>query len=315
MKTPERDSRRVCGNSTRDKGDASPGDRLRETRVRPAQPALGEFNRLFHDLYTARADDRLRELESGDTPVVVRMDDRLILQWQGRDLEYEITGEPYHELKAASHIPAVVFLALTDTERSTDRLAALEAGLDGLPAFDQGADAIAGITRALLEQVRSSRPSDVHEALSGYRSAVRSALQTMAREAAGMEIEALDRAMRDIEARLECNRLQQTYFVVCAGHQPRYKQLSKMYFRHWLVDAGWPESRVAHHIVYAEGKASLKEALELVRTRIIDGQLAAALFGDLASLDEDVLGDAALEQLARRFGRATHAASRPADSA
>ncbi len=244
----------------------------------------------------------LQQLESGENPVLVRMDDRLLLRANGGTVEYEITGERYHELKAASHIPPAVYLALTDPDWSADRPAALAAALDGLRDFHRGADAIVRMTRALLEQVRSpGRAPDLREALAGYRSAVRCALQTMARRAAAMEIQALDRAMRDIEARLERKRLQQAYFVICAGHQPRYKQLSKMYFRHWLVDAGWPESRITHHIVYAEGKESLNEALELVRTRIIDGQLGAALFDDHTSLDEDVLGDAGLEELARRF--------------
>lgn len=279
------------------------GERLQDTRARPAQPALCKFNRLFHDLYSARANDVSRQLESGETPVVVRMDDRLILRSNGDEMEYEITGELYHELKAASHIPAAVYLALTDPDSPADRPAALAAGLDGMGDLGQGADAIVKMTRALLEHVRfSGRAPDLREALTGYRSAVRGALQTLVREAAEMEIEALDRSMRDIEARLARKRLQETYFVICAGHQPRYKQLSKMYFRHWLVDAGWPESRISHHVVYAEGKESLNEALELVRTRIIDGQLGAALFDDLVSLDEDVLGDAGLEQLARRFG-------------
>ena len=36
--------------------------------------------------------------------------------------------------------------------------------------------------------------------------------------------------------------------------------------------------------------------------RIVDGRLSAAVFGDLTSLDEDVLGDAGIEHLDRRFG-------------
>jgi hypothetical protein len=231
------------------------------------------------------------------------MDDRLVLRANGDAVKYEITGERYHELKAASHIPPAVYLALTDPDSSADRSASLAAGLDDLRDLHQGADAIVRMTRQLLEQAGCpGRAPDLRQALAGYRSAVRSALQTMARTAAEMEIEALDRAMRDIEARLGRKRLQQAYFVICAGHQPRYKQLSKMYFRHWLADAGWPESQISHHLVYAEGKESLNEALGLVSTRIIDGQLGAALFDDHTSLDEDVLGDAALEELARRFG-------------
>lgn len=300
---------RPLGISTRSLSNASnadraiPGERVRDTRARPAQPALRRFNCLFHDLYAARARDAWRQLESGETPVVVRMDDRLIVRSNGGATEYEITGERYHELKAASHIPAAVYLALTDPDATAGLPAALGAELDSMRGLGKGADAVVKVTRTLLEHVRSSdRNSDLREALAAYRSAAGCALQKLAREAAAMEIEALDRAMRDIEARLERKRLQQTWFVICAGHQPRYKQLSKMYFRHWLADAGWPESRIAHHVIYAEGKESLNEALDLVRTRVIDGQLSAALFDDLVSLDEDVLGDAGLEQLARRFG-------------
>lgn len=243
-----------------------------------------------------------QQLRSGDPPVVVRIDDRLILHSDEKPTEYEITGERYHELKAACHIPAAVHLALAEPDPLAHGASLLAAGLDELRDAGAGIDAIVSSTRSLLEQIRLSAGEDLHEPLVAYRVATRRALETLARQAAGLEIEALDCAMRSIEARLGREGLQKTYFVICGGHQPRYKELSKMYFRRWLVDAGWPASRIAHHTVYAEGKESLSEALELVRTRIVDGRLSAALFGDLTSLDEDVLGNAGTEQLERRFG-------------
>jgi hypothetical protein len=264
---------------------------------------LRKLNHLFHDLYSARGDVAWQHLRSGATAVIVRTGDFLVLHADGEAVEYEITGERYHELKAACHIPAVVHLALAEAILPADQAALLAAGLDELRDPGAGVEAIASSTRALLDRIRGpGRKPDLRAALADYRSAARSALETLAREAAVIEIEALDRAMRDIEARLTEQRLQEAYFVVCGGHQPRYKELSKMFFRRWLDAAGWPAERVEHHLLYAEGKESLEEALQLVRTRIVDGQLSAALFGDSTSLDEDVLGDAGIEQLERRFG-------------
>lgn len=276
---------------------------MTDTSSRPGQPALQKLNRLFHDTYSARGDGVWEQLRSGETPVIVRTGDRLVLHSDGETTDYEITGERYHELKAACHIPAAVHLALAEAESPADQAAVLAAGLEGLDGLGASVDAIVCSTRILLEKMRvAARESDLQEALAAYRSAARRALEALAREAAGIEIDAMDSAMRGIEARLPQKRLRESYFVICGGHQPRYKQLSKMYFRRWLDEAGWPGSRIAHQVIYAEGKETLDEALELVRTRIVDGRLSAALFEDLTSLDEDVLGDAGIEQLERRFG-------------
>ena len=284
-------------------GGARLETRSRDTRERPAHPVLHELNRLFHDVYAARGDRVWQRLQSGATPVIVRTGDCLVLHADGEATEYEITGERYHELKAASHVPAIVHLVLAEAVSPADQAAELAAALDGLRDFGTGVDAILSSTEALLERMLAPDcEPDLQEALADYRSGTRLALVTLAREAVVIEIEALDRAMDDIEARLAGGRLQDSYFVVCGGHQPRYKELSKMYLRRWLDAAGWPAARIGHHLLYAEGKESLDEALQLVRTRIVDGRLSAALFGDLTSLDEDVLGDAGIEQLERRFG-------------
>ena len=131
-------------------------DRVRDTSVRPERPVLGEFNRLFHDLYTAREERVIERLESGEIPVVVRMDDRLILLAGDEVTEYVITAERYHELKAASHIPAAVHLALA--EPSAECATRLMDGLDALADnIGDGAGAIVSATRALLEQGVATR--------------------------------------------------------------------------------------------------------------------------------------------------------------
>lgn len=298
LRTPE-----LPHHDTQRSETSAAGEVSRDTADRPGQPVLATLNRLFHDAYSARSERVWQQLKAGEPPVVVRIDDRLILHSDEEPTEYEITGERYHELKAACHVPAAVHLVLAEPGPPAQRAALLAAGLNDLDGAGAGIEAMLSSTRALLEQVRTSdREPDLREALAGYRIAARRAMEMLAREAADMEVEALDQAMRAIEARLGRQRLQKAYFVICAGHQPRYKELSKMYFRRWLLEAGWPASRVAHHTVYAEGKQSLSEALELVRTRIVDGRLSAALFDDLTSLDEDVLGNAGIEQLERRFG-------------
>lgn len=280
-----------------------PGERARDTSDRPAHPVLQELNRLFHDVYSARSDGVWQQLRSGATPVVVRSGDHLILHADGEVTEYEITGERYHELKAAGHVPAVAHLVLAKTVSPSDQTAMLTAALDELRDFGAGISAVVTSTQALLDRIlEPGREPNLDEALADYRSATRCALETLAREAVVIEIDALDGAMRDIGARLTGERLQGSYFVICGGHQPRYKELSKMYFHRWLEAAGWPASRIEHQVLYAEGKESLDEALQLVQTRIVDGRLSAALFGDLTSLDEDVLGNAGIEQLDRRFG-------------
>lgn len=273
-------------------------DTVRDTSVRPERPVLGEVNDLFHDLYTARERRVVEQLESGAIPSVIRMDDRLILLAGGEAEEYVITGERYHELKAASHIPAAALLALSEPSAEyATRLGDLDAFADKI---GEGAGAIISATRALFEQARTST-GNLDLLLADYAVAARSALQELACAAASEEIEALDDAMREIETKFDRKRLDAAYFVICGGHQPRYKELSKMYFKYWLIDAGWSQPLVAHRVVYAEGKDSLDEALELVRKRVVDGWISTVLFGDLVSLDEDVLGDAGIRQLERRF--------------
>ena len=277
--------------------------RARDTSDRPSHSVLQELNRLFHDVYATRGEGVWQQLRSGETPVIVRTGDYLILHSGGEATEYEITGERYHELKATSHIPAIVHLLLAEEVLPADQAALLAGGLGELQRLGEGIDAIVSSTCALLNRMPGrGRDPELGDALADYGRATGPALQILAREAAEIEIEALDLAMRDIEARLTGKRLQESYFVICGGHQPRYKELSKMYFRRWLDSAGWPDARIGHRVLYAEGKESVDEALQLVRTRIVDGRLSAALFGVLTGLDKDVLGDAGIEQLDRRFG-------------
>ncbi len=279
---------------------------LRDTAIRPQGSWLGGVNERFHEQLEALAKEKRQEIASGKIPLVIRMDDRLVLRAGSKDCVTEITAEAYHQLKALAHLPVALFLQLkTDNDPATvfrEYLAPLNELVGQTRELHIAADVVRRAADELLTAVENNHKQVDESAASAFNEALTPAFQMLVAAAASSEAaELLAAVQRYRDQVADADRWSRTYYVVCAGMQPRYKQLSRQLFERWVSWETNGDKVARHRVVYAEGVDSVDDAAERVVTRLVSGDVAATFLHSPLSLDEDVLGDAATQALDTLF--------------
>jgi hypothetical protein len=266
---------------------------------------LDGVNDDFHGAY-----DTARAVAEEAVPVLIFIDDVLVVYRRGERSELPVTPRLYHAIKSASHAPIALYSALyllgdrpLDPE-SVRRLGALRehtlASLRKLPSDVPHAEALAEL-RPLLESTLAL----IERTLAEGRTS-RAAVDALARDsgpgllrlidqATGVQLDALHARVEEALAPMTATERSTLQVVVAGPHQARERSVAMQYFRKRLREPAHTEERVA----YAENAADEKAALALVGTRRFDRALAAAFFGDERRLQRDLLGDAAAARLAR----------------
>ncbi|MGZ8935677.1 MAG: hypothetical protein ACXW04_12340, partial [Methylobacter sp.] len=160
--------------------------------------------------------------------------------------------------------------------------------------------------KCAVEQLADSVAADgdvlAHEAVRKFAHQLKPIFHSLVADAALDEATQLMTAMASIKLRVsDAQQWSQAFFVICAGHQPRYKQITKRFFERWLLEETHSDLEAVHRVIYAESCQTLGEALQLVSTRIVSANLGEIFFHSPLSLDEDVLGDAGLAAIDRLF--------------
>ena len=119
--------------------------------------------------------------------------------------------------------------------------------------------------------------------------AFQSLIALAARDEAAQTLSALHRLKSTV-----CNESlwKQTFYVVCAGHQPRYKQLCKLLLRRWVFEQTQSSTEVEQRVIYGEALESVNAARELVVNRLVNGLIGDAFLHSPLSMNQDVLGEA-----------------------
>ena len=259
--------------------------------------ALARVHEAFRENYALVRAATIERLKNGRPPVVIRIEEELILPEPGGMRRFSFDTRTYEDLKQLSHLAPL--LALVD-DAACDRRAIAEA-LEAAAALPVGDDAdartIVDAARALADESSSGGAVDSGR-LEAFGRQVRPALERAARRAAEADITALAGAMRQVEDRLGLDALREAFFVICGAHQARRRELTRQFFERWLKEALGDSDYVCHQLLYAEDRDSVDDALELVATRLVDARIAERIFGDPTRLDEDVLGQAGTEVLA-----------------
>lgn len=273
---------------------------------KPTSSPLGGLNHLFHQQYQRWQDAAEQQIAGGEIPIVLRLDDRLILI-QGEQLHtYQINGDLYHELKALSHLPLVVYLSLADPKDDEMDINYLHDQLEKttamLASLDNYIEPISSAIGQLQDSLVANDGLLAYDAATQFARSLKPTFQKLIDGAATDEVSQLMSALKDIKAKVNNDlHWSETFFVICAGHQPRYKQTSKLFFERWLRQETNSHSEAVHRIIYAEGCKSLDDALKLVTTRIVSAKLGDLFLHSPLSLDEDVLGDAGKAAIDRLF--------------
>ncbi len=269
---------------------------------------------LFHDLNVAARESyaaaRALALKS-DQPVFLVTDTVTLIR--GEDLgSLPYTPSNYHYLKSISHLPLGVYSASIGlSENPTDkrwleRLSTLlnqtkktetdlaSASFTELQIARQ--KNILLVTRAYLEEILTREKADM-VSVNTYARKIAPLLLANATDAANVQIEALDQAVRELSKKLKPGEFEKAVAVITGPKTPREGNLQFQYFV-FAFGSGSAGTRV----LYMESIFDREAALNVLRTVLNDREASQAFFGEKYRLERDLMADGATVELLRRFG-------------
>ena len=282
----------------------------------PPEDPLVALNDVFHDAYS----ERREALVSRMGPVIVQIDDVLILRHGELRLEGASRTRRYHEFKAIDHLPLGLFVLLLDAKGSLDarsraRLGALRGLItvvaDGLPERGFTPEQLARqrrileASKALVERVLADGqvPAD---ALTAFARAQAPELLANAEDAARDQLETMHATVEAWKERLAPEDRERLRVVVAAAHMSTPGNLSLQYFSLALGEA-WAgrfdqeDLGPGKRVLVSETGFDEAQALTLLATQTLDARVGRRFFGEEDRLTRDVLADASERILSEMF--------------
>ena len=270
-------------------------------------PLFNDLNAAARESYAA---SRALALKS-DQPVFLLTDTVTLIR--GEDLGSQpYKPALYHELKSISHLPLGAYSASlgllenpTD-KRWMDRLRMLlnqlniaqadlpKASFTDLQRVRQ--ENILSLSRAYLADILMRESADI-ASINLYSRTLAPLLLANAADAANVQIEALDQAVRELSKKLKPGEFEKAMAVIAGPKTPREGNLQFQYFV-FAFGAGSAGTRV----LYMESIFDREAALGVLRTVLNDRVASQAFFGETYRLERDLMADGATVELMRRFG-------------
>ena len=270
-------------------------------------PLFNDLNAAARESYAA---SRALALKS-DQPVFLVTDTVTLIR--GEDLGSQpYKPALYHELKSISHLPLGAYSASlgllenpTD-KRWMDRLRMLlnqlniaqadlpKASFTDLQRVRQ--ENILSLSRAYLADILMRESADI-ASINLYSRTLAPLLLANAADAANVQIEALDQAVRELSKKLKPGEFEKAMAVITGPKTPREGNLQFQYFV-FAFGAGSAGTRV----LYMESIFDREAALGVLRTVLNDRVASQAFFGETYRLERDLMADGATVELMRRFG-------------
>lgn len=269
---------------------------------------------LFNDLNVAARESyaaaRALALKS-DQPIFLVTDTVTLIR--GEDLgSLPYTPPLYHYLKSLSHLPLGVYSASVGLQenpadkRWLERLRTIlnqtnttEAVLAGA-SFTEPQKArqqnILSLSRAYLEDILMRENVDT-ASVTQYARKLAPLVLANAADAANVQIEALDQAVRELSKKLKPGEFEKAIAVITGPKTPRDGNLQFQYFV-YAFGSGSAGTRV----LYMESIFDREAALNVLRTVLNDREASQAFFGEKYRLERDLMADGATVELLRRFG-------------
>lgn len=270
-------------------------------------PLFNDLNAAARESYAA---SRALALKS-DQPVFLVTDTVTLIR--GEDLGSQpYTPALYHDLKSISHLPlgaysaSIGLLENPTDKRWMDRLRMLlnqlniaqadlpKASFTDLQRVRQ--ENILSLSRAYLDDILMRESADI-ASINLYSRTLAPLLLANAADAANVQIEALDQAVRELSKKLKPGEFEKAMAVITGPKTPREGNLQFQYFV-FAFGAGSAGTRV----LYMESIFDREAALGVLRTVLNDRVASQAFFGETYRLERDLMADGATVELMRRFG-------------
>lgn len=269
----------------------------------PKNGALMHLNCDFHNLYAYRLKMLKSSLgEPNGRPVILNLDGRLILKYNGQTQVVNIIPAPYSQLKAFINGVFSISLILStnkdgriyksNKENLVFILRNMEDASQYFTAFTpdvfKDVNFIVLETKIFVGNILKNN-SWSNEELKKYYSKIKSKLKNVVRYTAKVEISALDKAINTWLVGIPKADRANIAVVVAASHQARAREITVNYFAkkfNKLICAG---ALCEDGLVIMEDKFDENSALELLARHYLDKQVADVIFNDPKRLQYDLL--------------------------
>jgi len=270
--------------------------------------------RLFNELNVAAresyAASRALALKS-DQPVFLVSDNVTLIR--GEDLgSLPYTPPLYRHLESISHLPLGAYSASMGLlenpkdKRWLDRLRMLlnqlniaeadlpKASFTELQRVRQ--QNILSASRTYLDAILMRGNTDI-TSINRYSRSLAPLLLANAADAANVQIEALDHAVRELSKKLKPGEFEKAIAVITGPKAPREGNLQFQYFVY-----AFGTGSAGIRVLYMENIFDREAALGILRTVLNDRVASQAFFGEAYRLERDLMADGATVELMRRFG-------------
>ena len=261
---------------------------------------------MLNDWFTRDYDERLatvqRRIRAGALPVLIRLSDDAILLRKRERRVVRVLSERYHTLKSICHAPLSIYLLLHPrcgralTAADLEPAGGLLEELQCFAADEPPIRAVRDASIALLAGVCADQHVD-EDRLTSYERDTRAEVRACIELAAHDELETLHHHVGAFTATFTKPEWEAFRVVICASHQPRYRQSTKQYFKRLLSEKEGVEGQV----LYGENCRTEADALRLLAAHLLDRELAEFFLDSPLDLQQDILGDAAERALTSIF--------------
>jgi hypothetical protein len=155
---------------------------------------------------------------------------------------------------------------------------------------------ILSLSRTYLEEVLTREKTDM-ASVNIYARKIAPLLLANAADAASVQVDALDQAVRELSKKLKPGEFEKAVAVITGPKTPREGNLQFQYFV-FAFGSGSAGTRV----LYMESIFDRDAALNVLKTVLNDREASQAFFGEKYRLERDLMADGATVELMRRFG-------------
>jgi hypothetical protein len=270
------------------------------------EPAEDNLSRLDNDFRHDYAEAKRQILEKLG-PVIVLNGDLATLYNGSTKVEEHITPALYTLDKTVDHIPLAIYVILTNVTGSPFEQGTRKK-LTGLQEFVHKAipevknSTLPGLELSRQQEIIDKSLAFIDEALSAGRVSeahLREYTRKMAPltmqnvdEATAKSLSRIDEIVQKWRKDLPADRWNQLYVVVVSGHMPREQNSFMQYFQMLLH-----QKQEGERIIYFEGAADDKQALDLLVTHILDRRIGIDFYDDPWRMHRDLLSDGARKYL------------------
>lgn len=278
----------------------------------PYEDVISDLNQAFHYSYNQLIHETHEKLGKKGFPVIIMFGEKVMLFHDGEQETVEVIPGLYHRIKSISHVSFGVYILLAtngygelqdsirmDMEHAKELIESALGILDEEPIPEEHM----GTQRATLDNavgmiidvLESGQVEEERVRQFGKENAP--LYLDNAAFGAQLELDLLHDTVMRWQKEIGEKPWESLYVVICAGHQARYRELSRQYFQKLLHEMDGLGAALEDRVVYAEHIHDVDAALDLLARHINDQKASNNFFGDKMRLQQDLMSEAAANYL------------------